>query len=195
MKKFIFLLILILFFVGFVSAACDSGQIDINSASATELDKLYGIGPAKAQSIIGYRSQNAFEKVDDLIEVNGIGEVTLSNIKVQGLACVVGEETDLSVASSDSMESSETSTKEINQRANQDNPETFVPAQAQNGKKLIALQTINLNTQDIKSEENLEEKGNGNRYAFYGLIAFSLVLALLFTLRAARKNKYKNEFV
>ena len=72
-----------------ISATCQSGQIDINSASLGELDNLYGIGPVKAQAIIDARS---FSSVDDLIDVNGIGEVTLNGIKAQGLACVVNEE-------------------------------------------------------------------------------------------------------
>ncbi|MBU2503798.1 MAG: helix-hairpin-helix domain-containing protein [Nanoarchaeota archaeon] len=195
MMRKIVLLFLVLFLVGFVSAACNSGQIDINSASATELDKLYGIGPAKAQSIIGFRSQSAFEKVDDLIGVNGIGEVTLSNINAQGLACVVSEEENSVAAPIEGADAGENSEEETDPPTNQNNPETFVPAQAQNEKELIAIQTINLNPQDIKSEENLEEIGKGNRYAVYGLIAFSVVLGLLFAFRAARKNKYKNEFI
>ena len=53
-----------------------------------ELDALSGIGLVKAQAIIDTRP---FSSIDDLINVNGIGEVTLNNIKLQGLACIDGE--------------------------------------------------------------------------------------------------------
>ena len=66
---------------------CKNGQININAANAVLLNELTGIGPVKAQSIIGFRSQKAFYKVDDLTKISGIGEATLSKIKDQGLAC------------------------------------------------------------------------------------------------------------
>lgn len=59
--------------------------IDINTAPASELEKLVGVGPTIAQRIIEARP---FSSVDDLIRVKGIGEKTLQKIKEQGLACV-----------------------------------------------------------------------------------------------------------
>ena len=78
-------LVLILLLILEFSSAC----VDINSASLGELDRLDGIGPVYAERIIGGRP---YDEVDDLIEVNGIGEKTLGGIKEQGLACVDDED-------------------------------------------------------------------------------------------------------
>ena len=59
-----------------------SAPLDLNSATAIELDALPDIGPAKAARIIEYRSQNgAFKSVEDLVEVEGIGEKTLEKLR------------------------------------------------------------------------------------------------------------------
>jgi len=87
-KKFIFAILTILL-LGIVSAECLENQIDINSASLEELDKLIGIGGTIANNIINSRP---FNSVDDLIYVNRIGVITLEKIKEQGLACVKSED-------------------------------------------------------------------------------------------------------
>ncbi len=81
-------LFLLIFLLTSVSASCTNSQVDINSGTLIELDKLTGIGPAKGQAIIDSRP---FSSVDDLIDVYGIGEATLEKIKLQGLACVENE--------------------------------------------------------------------------------------------------------
>ncbi len=59
-----------------------SGLVNINTASAAELQTLSGIGPSMAQAIIDERTQNgAFASVDDLMRVSGIGEKKLAIIK------------------------------------------------------------------------------------------------------------------
>lgn len=59
-----------------------AGLVNINTASAAELQTLSGIGPSMAQSIIDERTKNgAFASVDDLMRVSGIGEKKLANIK------------------------------------------------------------------------------------------------------------------
>jgi competence protein ComEA len=61
-----------------------SGLININSASATELETLSGIGEVLAATIIEYRDQNGpFASVDDLMDVSGIGPATLEEIREQ----------------------------------------------------------------------------------------------------------------
>lgn len=58
------------------------GLVNINTASAAELQTLSGIGPSMAQSIIDERTKNgAFASVDDLMRVSGIGEKKLAKIK------------------------------------------------------------------------------------------------------------------
>ena len=59
-----------------------TGLVNINTASASELQTLSGIGPSMAQSIIDERTKNgAFASVDDLMRVSGIGEKKLAKIK------------------------------------------------------------------------------------------------------------------
>lgn len=56
--------------------------IDLNTAGATDLDALPGIGPALAQRIVEYRQKyGPFKKIDDLIQVSGIGPKLLDKIK------------------------------------------------------------------------------------------------------------------
>lgn len=55
--------------------------ININTATAEELDLLPDIGPVRAQAIITYREEyGPFTSVEDLIHVEGIGEKTLAKI-------------------------------------------------------------------------------------------------------------------
>jgi competence protein ComEA len=58
------------------------GLVDINTADATQLDILPGIGPALAQRIIDYRTQHGpFHSIDGLQQVSGIGEAKYAAIK------------------------------------------------------------------------------------------------------------------
>jgi competence protein ComEA len=55
--------------------------INLNTATATQLDELPGVGPVTAESIIAFRTEHgAFTGVDELLDVSGIGDATLAEI-------------------------------------------------------------------------------------------------------------------
>ncbi len=58
------------------------GTVNINTADATQLALLPGIGPKMAESILAYRSSaGAFNSVDDLVKVKGIGPKSLEKLR------------------------------------------------------------------------------------------------------------------
>jgi competence protein ComEA len=60
----------------------DDGGIDLNSAGATELESLPGVGPVLAQRIVTYREERGpFVVIEDLLDVPGIGEAKLSQMR------------------------------------------------------------------------------------------------------------------
>ncbi len=60
-----------------------ASPVNINTADAKTIgDALSGIGLKKAQAIVKYREEKgAFKTVDDLVNVDGIGEKTVAKIK------------------------------------------------------------------------------------------------------------------
>jgi competence protein ComEA len=68
-----------------VSGAATPGavpSVDLNTASEQDLESLPGIGPVTAAAILQWRTENGgFTSVDQLLDVSGIGDVTLSNIR------------------------------------------------------------------------------------------------------------------
>jgi competence protein ComEA len=57
-------------------------MVDVNTATAEELDALPGVGPTTAAAIVAYRQQHGvFRSVDDLADVTGIGPAKLAQIR------------------------------------------------------------------------------------------------------------------
>lgn len=56
--------------------------VNLNTATAQQLETLPGIGPRTAQRIIEYRQKNGpFKKVEDLMNIQGIGEKNFLKVK------------------------------------------------------------------------------------------------------------------
>jgi competence ComEA-like helix-hairpin-helix protein len=177
----IFIGLILLGLINYISAECKEGQIDINSATLGELDKLSGIGPVKAQAIIDARP---FEKLEDLINVNGIGNATLSNIKSQGLACVSDE-----IGEKEEDEEEIVDSKKTTENLSDIEENNVEPLVDNTENKVKTAEVIKLTPQTIKSSEN--KKDNTQTYAMYGLVIFCILLVLLFMYNRKPKNEFR----
>lgn len=67
-----------------VDPTADNVTLDLNSATADQLDELPRIGPATAAKIVDFRRiHGPFRSVDQLLDVPGIGEATLAGIRAR----------------------------------------------------------------------------------------------------------------
>jgi len=76
------------------AAASSAAPVNLNTATQTQLETLPGIGAKAAERIIEYRQKNGgFKKIEDLMNVKGVGEksflklkplITVGNEKAQG---------------------------------------------------------------------------------------------------------------
>ena len=77
-------------------AASVAGTVNLNTATAAELEALPGVGPAMAQRIVSYRQQSGgFKKIEELMNVQGIGEASF--LKLKPLVTVIAPKTDRAV--------------------------------------------------------------------------------------------------
>jgi competence protein ComEA len=77
MKKLLFAL-----FALFAAVQLAFAAVNINTATEAELDKLPGVGPAKAKAIVEDRKKNGpFKTTDDLKRVKGIGDKNFEALK------------------------------------------------------------------------------------------------------------------
>lgn len=58
-------------------------KVNLNTATAQELERLDGVGPALAARIVAYRQQQPFQQPEDLLKVKGIGPKKLQKIRAQ----------------------------------------------------------------------------------------------------------------
>lgn len=71
-----------LLFSLFISPVLLADTVNINTADAAKLETLDGIGKKKAEAIIAYRTEHGdFKTLEDLKEVNGIGDKMFEKIK------------------------------------------------------------------------------------------------------------------
>lgn len=69
---------------GMFTSSKGDGKIRINTAAKEQLEKITGIGSRKAESILKYREEHGpFQKIEDLLEIDGIGAKSLEKIKDQ----------------------------------------------------------------------------------------------------------------
>ncbi|MFI6933029.1 helix-hairpin-helix domain-containing protein [Streptomyces sp. NPDC050287] len=67
---------------GSVAGAAPAAPVPLNTATVDQLDTLPGVGPVLAQHIIDYRTQHGgFRSVDELREVNGIGDRRFADLR------------------------------------------------------------------------------------------------------------------
>ena len=174
--------------------SCSEEQININTASKNELQKITNIGPAYSKQIIELRP---FKKIDDLTKVSGIAENRLEQIKNQGLACI-GENKTKTEEKADEEKNSYIENKTEEKKVDYDFNLSKETSKKEN--KNITGKTIKLSTSSgkenpkvIKNPNSSNFQQNKPKYAQYGLVAVVVIVISLMLIKT-KKNRYKNEF-
>ena len=64
------------------AGASEARPIDLNTADSAALESIPGIGKSLSQRILAFREKNgAFQSVDDLLKVQGIGEKSIQKLR------------------------------------------------------------------------------------------------------------------
>ena len=58
-----------------------TGQVNLNQATASQLDLLPGVGAKAAERIVAHRQKTPFAKVEDLVKVKGFGKKKFEKLK------------------------------------------------------------------------------------------------------------------
>jgi len=58
-----------------------TGKVHLNTATAEELETLPGVGSVTAQRIVEYRSAHGFARIEDLMNVKGIGQAKFKKMQ------------------------------------------------------------------------------------------------------------------
>ena len=182
--NFLIFILIFLLFANLTSATCTSSQVDINSASLQDLDKLTGVGPTTAQKIVDTR---LFSTVDDLLRVMGIGDKKLADIKLQGLACVSNSEGETATSSNENdlafaSEEPETIDISTNQNITQSNKvNTITPFVILSPSQDVSSESIiNLNSEDaLSTKESVVYESRNELVKKYAIYAFAIFLVFI----------------
>lgn len=156
MKKILLVLLACLSFNAF-------SAVNINTATQAELETLEGVGPVKAKAIVDYRKKNgAFKSVDELEKVDGIGAITLGNIRkdvtTSGKTTVTEKAPSAAtIANKNTTKPSEKSVKEKAQKETKEKTVGTTKA-AENGKTAESKSVKEDNAKDSKKEKSAKEK-------------------------------------
>jgi len=59
----------------------NSGVVNINEATADQLERLPGIGPSRAQAIVNFRKTHPFKRIEDLQRIKGLGKKSWNRLR------------------------------------------------------------------------------------------------------------------
>ena len=79
-----FLTLSLIFSAGAQAAASKksfSGHLNLNTASAEQIDLLPGVSPKKAQAVVDYRKDHPFKAVEELDNVKGFSAKSIEKLK------------------------------------------------------------------------------------------------------------------